>query len=169
MNGSILSLGSFFQSYFKRAPLKERGSPLRSLHIRPSFPLFLDSGIPMNCFLEYMSRLVARIIPDAEKETILSAATPEALEKALGDFISGLPQIFCSDLPSPPSTFYATLLCSGDFTQGVGRYFTDAFNRWLIPGKFTTVFSAQSLKFHFEFCPHHHFFIHQIVMPLEDR
>jgi hypothetical protein len=48
-----------------------------------------------------------------------------------------------------PGGMIVKLLCYAEFAHGVGRYITDLFNRWLIPGKRISSEGGLSLKFRF--------------------
>ncbi|HAZ16212.1 MAG TPA: hypothetical protein DCY54_06245 [Parachlamydiales bacterium] len=158
-HSSLCSLAPFTFPFKRRVKL-----PIRS-----SFLSSQPTELHLQVFLEYMNQLVLTILPFDLQERLLSAQSPEEQVKAFSFLHSQLPLVISSHFSSPPSTFCATLLCASDFTQGVGRYFTDTLSRWLIPGKFLTVFSAHSLNFHFELCDKENFFIHQILMPVEDQ
>lgn len=166
-NSSKQSLASFFHSYFSKE-LPTFSKIDFPLVITPSYSSCNSEDIPLDCFVEYISKVTLQTLPPELVSALKSATSPSAFESVILMLTERLPIITFSKIHRTPSTFCATLLAPATYTHGVGRYFTDTISRWLIPGKFLPVYSTQSLNFHFERAKKHHFFIHQIIAPVED-
>ena len=123
-HSSLCSLAPFTFPFKRRVKL-----PIRS-----SFLSSQPTELHLQVFLEYMNQLVLTILPFDLQERLLSAQSPEEQVKAFSFLHSQLPLVISSHFSSPPSTFCATLLCASDFTQGVGRYFTDTLSRCSFQG-----------------------------------
>lgn len=123
----------------------------------------------MEPFIFYMEKIIQTMIPASLLEALNQPQTEESLNLAFDELFNLLPLINWSKVDSSKSSFCVSLLCPADFTQGVGRYFTDTLSRWLIPGKFLTIYSAHSLNFQFESSDKHSFFIHQVVLDNTDK
>ncbi len=164
------SLVSIVHSYLLGLPTHPKApqeAPL--LRIQSTYTPICPQGISSEPYTLHMAQIISRILPQHILDALVQADNvPERLA-ACKKLLEMLPLIAFSETQPPPSTFCATLLVAANLTQGVGRYFTDAVSRWLLPGKFLPVFSTQSLNFHFEGCPEIHFFAHQNVLPVEDE
>lgn len=68
-------------------------------------------------------------------------------------------------LTSTPITF----LCPAEFTHGVGRYITDTFSRWLIPGKQLPLIGQITLNFRFTMYPAAKFYIIQEIIGVNNK
>jgi hypothetical protein len=141
----------------------------RLLPIQSAFSGYSGSKLSIEPFVFYMEKVIENMIPASLLEKLVSAQHTNHFDSVLDNLFEQLPLISWSDPQTAPSSFCVTLLCIAEFTQGVGRHFTDTLSRWLIPGKLMNVFSAHSLNFHFKNAKKHPLFIHQIVMDVRNE
>ena len=121
-----------------------------------------------NSFVFFIEQIVRSIIPQDLLSTLLIHKHSSVLQEKILALNDLLPIVSWNDLTLAPSTLSVSCLCPADFTSGVGRYVCDTLSRWLIPGKFLNITSAQSLNFKFIACPEQSFFIQQILLDVSD-
>ena len=117
------------------------------LQILPIYPF--PKTEPFHSFLTAAQKMIEDIIP----ESCLMDNKP---------FLTSLHQsmpILRHDLVLlEPQGVSINLLCYGEFSHGVGRYLTDLFNRWIVPGKRFNADGNLSLGFRFLHYPERRFF-----------
>jgi hypothetical protein len=107
-------------------------------------------------FLLSVEKCVNEILPPNLKEQIQNGKIPELLK--------ALPILKSSEVSD---SFWVTLLCQAEYTQGVGRYLNDALSRWLVPGKNLTIMGSNCLNFQFVQFPRHRFFLAHVLIGVE--
>lgn len=75
-----------------------------------------------------------------------------------------LPIVHIAPMDEKFSSIPITFLCPAEFTHGAGRYITDTFSRWLIPGKQLPLTGQIALNFHFTLYPTVKFYMIQEII-----
>lgn len=64
-------------------------------------------------------------------------------------------------------SLWVSFLCSGEYTNGVGRYVDDTLSRWLVPGKNLVVSAGARLTFSFSTIPNKPFFFGSTLLEID--
>lgn len=80
-----------------------------------------------------------------------------------------LPIVQIPSLNETLSSIPITFLCPAEFTHGVGRYITDTFSRWLIPGRQLPLIGQITLNFRFTLYPPGKFYIIQEIIGVNNQ
>jgi len=147
---------------------EKRLSPLsNNLGIEPYFetPLDLKSFYP---FLQSIEKFLPVILPEDLQQALENAQNDQEATQLLHQFLEDLPFFHHSPLEKAPCTISITGLCKGEYTSGVGRYFSDILSRWLIPGKQLLIVGARSLSFQFVKCKKQPVFFFQQFLKVFD-
>ncbi len=131
----------------------------KEMRIKPAFQYRNDDGIAYDPYVSFIEEILRGILPKAftgnpNRETI------QALNESL-------PIMTWNEPAKAPCTLCCSLLCHGELTSGVGRYFADILSRWLIPGKFLNLSSVHSLDFRFIAHPDQSYFFTQVLLDVE--
>lgn len=148
--------------------LKEKKEEERLL-IRPIFHKTLQNSSAFTPYLDLIQESIERVVPPEIFLEIKRERNPERIQEPIKELSHILPLLTYSHAEGTPCIFSFTLLCSADFTSGVGRYMSDILCRWLIPGKFFNLLAVHSLNFHFLASEEQNFFIHQVFLEVDNE
>ncbi len=135
--------------------------------ILPTFEKIYKGKINLAPYLLFMEEILKNMIPEELLNPIIENS--ECIRSALAQLFQMLPILHCDMQETAPCVLTFTLLCSAHFTHGVERYVSDTLSRWLIPGKFFTLPSVHSLNFQFVSDAQQNFFIHQVILEVDDQ
>ena len=122
-----------------------------TLQIQPVFPY--PKTPSCNSFLATAQSMIDGIIPDT--------CWIEGEESFFSRFHQHIPILTYSTILQEPEGIIINLLCYAEFSHGVGRYITDLFNRWMIPGRKLNAEGGLSLAFRFVKFPQRRLFFSQ--------
>lgn len=151
---------------FKVQEFKKKG---RALQIKALFEKHLDKGFEFNLFVRFIEQLVEQMLPLEILEDYRETESPTILRKIFQRLNEAIPLITYSFSEHTPSLLYFNTLCSGTYTQGVGRFLSDLITHWLIPGKPLMLMSSSSLNFQFVENERNSYFMHQMVIEIADE
>lgn len=137
--------------------------------IKPLFSLSADQIPLYQPYFTYIDRIIKKSIPEPILHALLSAKTEKEKEDALYEFHALLPLLNCSDPQNAPTSVTISFLSEREFTFGTGRYLTDMFSRWLIPGKFFSVNTTHSLSFQFVNNEKQVYFFFHLIIEIESQ
>ena len=109
-------------------------------------------------FLLAIQKDVNQLLPPEMKKEIRKGK--------LGALFKALPLFKHSPISN---SFWITLLCQAEYTQGVGRYINDALCRWLVPGKSVSITGVTSSRFVFQQLPKHFFYVKRVFFEVEEE
>lgn len=135
--------------------------------IKPIFHKTLQN-YDYTSYVSFIEEAIESIIPPHILSEIKNGKSYSSVSKALTQLNNILPVITWSEPQTTPSALCFSLLCPGAFTHGVGRYVSDVLSRWLIPGKCFGLLAVHSLNFQFDVCEQHNYFVHQVILEVED-
>jgi hypothetical protein len=125
----------------------------KPLQIIPSSPLSKEE----EPFWKVIQATVKRVLPPALQRALRKGT--------LKPFLQALPILKHS---WNENTLTVTLLCQGEYTQGVGRYFFDALCRWLVPGMNLNVIGNIALCFRLTQFPTHKIYLNHAHLVFDD-
>ncbi len=156
----------------KKEPLLSENSSLQKgpsdlLKIIPFFDPDLQEAPLFSHYISFIENLVFELLPPQLMENLEKANSPQTIGRCFNSLDQNLPIITCFPLDKTPNTFRFILLCSADYTYGVGRYISDTLSRWMNPGKPLPLCAVHSLNFSFRARPKKSYFFHQSIMCVE--
>jgi hypothetical protein len=129
--------------------------------IQPTFSL------PSYCHDSYSS-VIQQILETILTEWLTAHRKSSPWQKDTNAFFSyiqkQLPIVHIAPIDETANSTPITFLCPAEFTHGVGRYITDTFSRWLIPGRQLPLVGQITLNFKFTHYPTAKFYIIQEVI-----
>ncbi len=137
--------------------------------IKPSYAQNGINCIEFDSFIFFMEQIVRSVIPEELLSVLSSKKSYSDLKEKIALLNELLPLVRWNAPMKAPSTLCVRFLCPADFTSGVGRYLCDTLSRWLVPGKFLNITSAQSLNFKFIAFPEQSFFVQQLLLDINDE
>lgn len=114
-------------------------------------PTFISSEHPrIQGILSTVESVIEQMIPESVALEIREASSMEDVLNLFYRFSRQIPLIKGRSFADGQSSgLILKMLCHSQFTSGVGRYITDIFSRWLVPGKRLSTVSTLSLTFQF--------------------
>lgn len=134
--------------------------------ITPSYALNGIDPMEMDPFVLCIERILLKILPEAIVDNLRQEI---AIEKRIAELNELLPILHLHFPKTAPCTLSIPTLCASEFTGGVGRYLSDTFSHWLVPGKFCNICCANSLNFSFTAWPDQKFFFHQVLLDIHTQ
>ncbi|MGE0198375.1 MAG: hypothetical protein AB7N99_04185 [Simkaniaceae bacterium] len=136
------------------------------LKIKSSFPPPQGNKQGFDSYVASIEHLVKDIVPESifEVQEASHFIPTEASFQKLHDV---LPIVKISSADEAPCSLSIALLCLGDHSHGVGRYFCDRVARFLIPGKHLPITVMRSLNFKFLIQPDRRYFITELYFEAE--
>ena len=143
--------------------------PASLFKIKPIYPISKEDKNSYDLFLLSLEELLKKIIPASYYEEAIKNPNFFSFTHFYQQVTQNLPHIFHSPIEPSPSSFSFTILCSGDYTHGIGRFLPDMLSRWLIPGKQQPIFGSRSLKISFENYPKQTFYLLECLLCIDDE
>ncbi len=112
-------------------------------------------------FLASAQQMIEGMIPESYQYTIAQQVSPEEINAAFYRFSRQIPVIKYAVIAEEQKGLLLKMLCQADFTEGVGRYITEMFSRWMIPGKKIANVAGLGLHFSFVHFPQQQFYFRQ--------
>ena len=137
--------------------------------ILPHKTLPAVGGLNFKHYISFMEQLVKHILPFDILQELKHEKSSFSERETIARLNELLPILIWNEPTSAPCIASFALLCPSDFTSGVGRHFCDALSRWLVPGKFLNICSAQSLNFRFWAFHEHFYFVQQVLLDIADE
>jgi hypothetical protein len=137
--------------------------------IKPTYSSNGINPLEMDPFIASIEQVLYKILPENILDALIGQRHHAQTEKKISELKQLLPILFINSPKSTPCTLSVAVLCPSEFTGGVGRYLSDTFSRWLVPGKFLNISCAQSLNFSFIAHPVQKFFFHQIYLDIHHQ
>lgn len=135
--------------------------------IKPTYsPWGIDTS-SFDLYVHFIEKFLESVLPQSLLSALYARKEREEIANNLLFLSKTLPVLVGNHPEDTPSTFCITLLCSAEYTNGVGLYLSDALTRWLVPGKFLNISSVHSLNFKFISCPEEKFFFYQILLDID--
>ena len=122
----------------------------------------------MTRFLASAQQMIEGMIPESYQHTIEQQASAEAINASFYRFSRQIPILKYAILAEEQKGLLLKMLCQADFTEGVGRYITEMFSRWMIPGKRIANVAGLGLHFSFVHFPQQEFYFRQEFFQFED-
>lgn len=154
-----------------------------SLSIDNGFlPHLLEITAPFECpeenresFFHYFAALqllIKRLVPESVLEKakfIESFQEKKTIEEFYDALEEEIPIITWSKATlEPPCIISVAVLCSSEYTHGVGRFVSDTCSRWLIPGKQLPLVNVVSSAFRFKLLPGRGYFLHELFIRIDN-
>lgn len=139
------------------------------LKIIPDFEYSLDSIESMENYVRSIQSILRRVIPGNLIEYARSIDSIDDHAK-IAEFYrqlnnqGPLAQWSKTEDPNGPYTFSIAIVCRGERTHGVGRFLSDVFSQWLIPGKQLPLLFVQSFVFRFTQHVESQYLIHEVFV-----
>lgn len=140
--------------------------------ITPSYSLNGINSAETDLFVAYIEQTLSVLLHRELLRALAERKQQPMIKKNIITLAQNLPLLHINYPQFAPCTVKATALCPSEFTGGVGRYLSDTFSHWLVPGKILNISCIQSLNFSFIAYPLKKFFLHQIFLDVhseEDR
>ncbi len=119
----------------------------------------------LDIYFESMEALVKAAIPkSAFPDNVTIENSTEYFEK----LHRMMPLITWGNLDAIDEYISVTCICQAYQTDGMGRFTSDLFSHWLIPGKQVGIVNIRSLNFHFVHYKDVDYFIHAMVLHVPD-
>lgn len=121
---------------------------MNPFEIAPSYVITgVDDPTPFSLFIQVMQKIVdAAIPPSLRKEAAQSLQDLTPIYAKLNQI---LPILIHSSLNPEMNVVTISLICSAQYTHGMGRYLTETLSQWLIPGHPVDIISTLGLNFQF--------------------
>ncbi len=157
--------------------------PEESISLDSGFlPHLLEITAPFSCpdenkdsFLHYFSALqliIKRLIPHdvLEKAKFIESFQEK---KTIEEFYDALEEqvpivTWSKTTKESPYIISIAVLCSSEYTHGVGRFVSDTCSRWLIPGKQLPIVNVLSMAFRFKLFPQRGYFLHELFIRIDN-
>ncbi len=136
--------------------------------IRPVFNQIYSGNLNFEPYISFVEGILKEMMDEEVLAPLIEVNDSASARGALIQLNQDLPYFHCNLPEKAPSALAFTLLCTASFTHGVGRYVSDCLSRWLIPGKFFPLPAVHSLSFQFLADPEQNFFVHQVILQLEN-
>src|SRR3990172_1813788 len=149
---------------------------LRAFDQRMETPLILPHNtlpsvgdLDFKLYVSFIEQLVKHILPFDILQELSCEKTSFPAKQTIARLNGLLPIMIWNEPATAPCIASCILLCPSDFTSGIGRHFCDSLSRWLVPGKFLNICSAQSLNFRFWAFREQFYFIQQVLLDIYDE
>ncbi len=119
-------------------------------------------------YIDYFRSLLKSAVPEHFSD-IGENPTDEDFYSAYQRFEAATPIIHSCDAKTAPCTLSVTVIVTGNFTWGLGRFTGDILNRWLVPGKQVSLYITQGLNFAFKKYSHLNFYCHNVIIEITDQ
>ncbi|MBM3201252.1 MAG: hypothetical protein FJZ56_02465 [Chlamydiae bacterium] len=145
-------------------------------------PRLLEITAPFDCpeenqesFSHYFSALqniIKRLIPEEvldKGKFIESFQEKKTIEEFYDALEEQIPILrWSKPTNQAPYILSIAVLCSSEYTHGVGRFVSDTCSRWLIPGKQLPLVNVVSMAFRFKLLPQRGYFLHELFMRIDN-
>ena len=128
-----------------------RIQPVVAMHHDSSFELYFAAAQAM----------IETMIPESYWLEMNEDASDETIRSAFYRFSRQVPLLKYNTFSDGPGGIAINLLCQSEFTAGAGRYFSDLFSRWLVPGKQLLCEGGLNIDFKFALSPQKRYFFQQ--------
>ncbi len=135
--------------------------------IKPAYSSRGISSIEFDAYVTFIEQILRNLLPQELIAALYSHKQPQIIEENFQTLSEQLPFLAWNNPDRGPCTVCVGLLCSSQYTHGVGRYMCDILTRWLIPGKYLNISSVRSLNFSFIAYPKQNFYFHQLLLDIE--
>ena len=122
----------------------------------------------LELFSKFISKSLEKVLPDEFMKDLLKNPSQEKLCSMVLELRKNQPLISWDDSHTAPCSIKMSLICSSEFTTGIGRYFCDILSRWLIPGKLLNISCSYGANIIFHCAPRQSFYFHQIYIDVVD-
>jgi len=139
------------------------------LRIKPGFIPPEGHQASYDHYISSIQRLLGQIIPSNIIPLPSELKNGESIEPYFKRLEEELPIIKASKFDEAPTSISIALFCASNHTHGVGRYISDLFTQWLIPGKQLPGVNMRSFNVQFLAYPKKQFFINEIVIEVTDN
>jgi hypothetical protein len=112
-------------------------------------------------YLAAAQELIDKMIPESYWLEIGKELSGEAVQASFFRFSRQVPLLEYSTFADGYGGIAIRLLSLSEFTSGVGRYISDAFSRWLVPGKQLATVGEIGIEFKFQEAPEKRYYFRQ--------
>lgn len=119
-------------------------------------------------FSKFICMSLEKILPDEFMKELLTNPSHEKIRSMVLKLKKTQPIITWDDPSKAPCSIKMSLVCTSEFTTGIGRYFCDILSRWLIPGKLLNISCSYGANIFFHCSPKQSFYFHQIYIDISD-
>lgn len=137
----------------------------RLIHLQ--YPLPPELGKLSDTYLECLENILCQMLSPSFVSALKKTSHCHLLPGHFEHLDEELPLITWSNSEQAPCSIMINLLCHTDLTHGLGRYFTDLACRWLVPGKFLSIWCNHALNFKFSSFPRKSYFFNKIAAHIE--
>ncbi len=130
------------------------------IKIRINFQSPENTSRAYELYLSSLESQITHLFPDLIEKS-------SSLREFYELFSEKLPYIRYSITEKAPYIVAVSAICHSQHTQGVGRFVSDMFSRWLIPGKQLPIVNTNSIVFEFDEPQSPSYFVHELLLKID--